>query len=167
MNPCLSRRQTGIVLATLAALVLAIPLSGCALDPNAGGGVLTSNAAKVHVYTPEEQAGMTESGTIPTMLTPSELRAHFENAGKVTKPTGEVNYCDAGLAQLIQARRNEALAAIAQACGGDTKYQIRHEGLGDVKARYVGNFKITPSCNRSKVVVFRCTGAQPKPDMRK
>lgn len=151
----------------LAALLIAIPLSGCALDPNAGGGVLTSNAAKVHIYTPEEQAGMTESGTIPTMLAPSEIRAHFENAGKVTKPTGEVNYCDAGLAQLIQARRNEALTAIAQACGGETKYQIRHEGLGDVKARYVGNLKITPSCNRSKVVVFRCTGAQPKPDMRK
>lgn len=167
MNPSHSKRQIPILFAALAALLLALSLSGCALDPNAAGGILTSNAAKVYIYTPEEQAGMTESGTIPTMLTPSEIRAHFQNAGKVTKPTGEVNYCDAGLAQLIQARRNEALAAIAQACGGETKYQIRHEGLGDVKARYVGNFKITPSCNRSKVVIFRCAGAQPKPDMSK
>jgi hypothetical protein len=148
-------------------LMPALVLCGCALDPNAGGGALTANAALVHIYTAEEQAGMTPEGTIPTMLTPSELRAHFENAGKVTKPTGQVNYCDAGLAQLIQRRRNEALAAVAQACGGETKYEIRHEGLGNVKARYLGNFKLTPDCTRSKVVIFRCTGAQPKPDMRK
>jgi hypothetical protein len=167
MNSSPSGRQVLVTAMALTVLVLAGPLSGCALDPNSGGGMLTSNAAKVHIYTPEEQAGMTTSGTIPTMLTPSELRAHFENAGKVTKPTGEVNYCDAGLAQLIQARRNEALAAIAQACGGESQYQIRHEGLGDVKARYLGNLKLTPSCNRSKVVIFRCTGTQPKPDMRK
>lgn len=140
---------------------------GCALDPNAGGGAFTANAAKAYIYTPEEQAGMTPEGTIPTMLAPSEIRAHFENAGKVTKPTGEVNYCDAGLAQLVQMRRNQALAAIAQACGGDDKYQIRHEGLGNVKARYVGSFQLTPGCTRSKVVIFRCTAAQPKPDLRK
>lgn len=127
----------------------------------------TSNAAKVHIYSPEDQAGMTAEGTIPTMLTPSEIRSHFENAHKVTKPTGEVNYCDAGLAQLIQMRRNEALAAIAQSCGGEAKYQIRHEGLGNVKARHLGNLQLTPGCARSKVVIFRCTGDQPKPDMRK
>lgn len=122
MNPQPRSLRVSFSARTLAVLVLALPLSGCAPDPNAGGGVLTSNAAKVHVYTPEEQAGMTTSGTIPTMLTPSELRAHFENACKASKPTGEVNCCDAGLAQLIQARRNEALAATVQACGGDTRY---------------------------------------------
>jgi hypothetical protein len=157
-----NRRTSGFL-----GLVPALILSGCALDPNAGGGAFTPNAAKAHIYTPEEQAGMTAEGTIPTLLTPSEIRAYMENANKVTKPTGEVNYCDAGLAQLIQMRRNEALAAIAEACGGETKYQIRHEGLGNVKARYLGNFQLTPSCTRSKVVVFRCTGAQPKPEMRK
>ena len=148
-------------------LMLALILSGCAFDPNAGGGAFTTNAAKAYIYTTDEQAGMTPEGTIPTMLTPSEIRAHFENANKVTKPTGEVNYCDAGLAQLVQMRRNEALAAIAEACGGETSYQIRHEGLGNVKARYLGNFHLTPSCTRSKVVIFRCSGAQAKPDMRK
>jgi hypothetical protein len=156
-------RQTFSFFGTLPALIL----SGCALDPNAGGGAFTTNAAKAYIYTPEEQAGMTPEGTMPTMLTPSEIRAHFENSSKATKPTGEVNYCDAGLAQLVQMRRNEALAAIAQACGGEANYQIRHEGLGNVKARYVGNFQLTPSCTRSKVVIFRCTGSQPKPDMRK
>lgn len=154
---------------TFFGLVLAATLSGCAADPNARGGMFSSNAAKAYIYTPEEQAGMTSAGTIPTMLAPSEIREHFENIknNKVTKPTGEVNYCDAGLSQLVQARRNEALAAIAEACGGEDKYRITHEGLGNLKVRYLGNYQLTPSCTRSKVVIFRCTGAQPKPDMRK
>ena len=148
-------------------LALALMLSGCAADPGARGGVLFSNAAKVHIYTPEEQAKMTAEGTIPTMVAPSELRAYFENAKKVTKPTGEVNYCDAGLSSLVQARRNEALAAIDEACGGKDQYSIRHEGLGNIQARYAGKIKLTPACNRSKVIIFRCAGVQPKPDMRK
>ena len=110
---------------------------------------------------------MTSKGVGSTMLLPSEIREAFKNAKKETKPTGEVNYCDAGLSQLVQARRNEALAAIDEACGGKDQYSIRHEGLGNVKARYVGNFQLTPSCTRSKVIIFRCSGAQPKPEMRK
>ncbi|MBX9612303.1 MAG: hypothetical protein K2X51_11845 [Burkholderiales bacterium] len=144
-----------------------VAFAGCAADPGGSGGLLSSNAAKVYIYTPEEQAGMTPEGTMETMMTPSEIRERFKNAGKVTKPTGEVNYCDAGLPQLVQSRRNEALAAIAEACGGDDQYRIRHEGLGNVKARYLGNFKLTPSCTRSKVIIFRCNGVQPKPDSRK
>lgn len=148
-------------------LALAVLLSGCALDPGARTGGLFSNAAKAHIYTPEEQANMTADGTIPTMVAPSELRAYFENAKKATKPTGEVNYCDAGLSSLVQSRRNEALAAIDDACGGKDQYSIRHEGPGHIKAHYAGNIQLTPSCNRSKVIIFRCSGAQPKPDMRK
>ncbi len=144
-----------------------IALASCAVDPNAGGGMFSSNAAKVYIYTPEEQAEMSPNGTIETMITPSEIRERFKNAGKITKPTGEVNYCDAGLAALVQARRNEALASIDQACGGKDQYSIRHEGPGNIKARYLGNVQITPNCNRSRVIIFRCNGEQPKPDMRK
>lgn len=151
----------------LSMLALALMLSGCAVDPGARNGGLFSNAAKVHIYTPEEQANMSAEGTIPTMVAPSELRAYFENAKKSTKPTGEVNYCDAGLSSLVQTRRNEALAAIDEACGGKDQYSIRHEGLGNIQARYVGNIQLTPGCNRSKVIIFRCAGVQPKPDMRK
>jgi hypothetical protein len=140
----------------------ALTISGCAADPNAGGGILTSNAAKVYVYSPEEQAGITPEGTIETMITPSEIRERFKNAGRVTKPTGEVNYCDAGLPLLVQSRRSEALAAVAEACGGQDKVQVRHEGPGNLQARYLGNIKLTPGCTRSRVVIFRCTGAQPK-----
>ncbi len=158
-------RCKGLAIVPLLATMLA--LSACAVDPNAGGGMMTSNASKAYIYTEQEQAGMTAEGTIETMVTPSEIRERFRNAGKVTKPTGEVNYCDAGLPQLVQARRNEALAAIAQACGGPEQYSIRHEGPGNLKARYLGSFKLTPGCTRSKVVIFRCSGVQPKPDMSK
>ena len=151
----------------IALIPLSALIAGCAVDPGARGGGLFSNAAKVHVYTQEEQANMTAEGTIPTMLTPSEIRESFKNAGKVTKPTGEVNYCDAGLSSLVQSRRNEALAAIDDACGGKDQYAIRHEGLGNIKAHYAGGIQLTPGCNRSKVIIFRCSGAQPKPDMRK
>jgi hypothetical protein len=148
-------------------LLPALVLSGCALDPIAGGGLFTSNAAKPHIYTPEEQAGMTPEGTIPTMLAPSELRAYFENKNKTTPPTGEVNFCGAGAAPLIQARRNEALTAIAEVCGGADQYRIRREGPGFVKARYLGSTQLTPSCTNSQAIVFRCSGTQPKPDLRK
>lgn len=158
-----------LALATLAALAALAPIGlvGCAADPIGGGGPLSSNAAQVYIYTAEEQAGMTARGTLPTMTTPSELRELMANAGQVTKPTGEVNYCDAGMASLIQARRNEALAAINSACGGNDQYEIRHEGPGNLKARYLGNIQLTPNCARSKVLIFRCHGAQPKPDLRK
>lgn len=159
----ISKKQT----TNFSMLALAVLFSGCALDPGARNGGLFSNAAKAYIYTPEEQANMTAEGTIPTMVAPSELRAYFENAKKVTKPTGEVNYCDAGLSSLVQSRRNEALAAIDDACGGKDQYSIRHEGPGHIKAHYAGNIQLTPGCNRSKVIIFRCSGAQPKPDMRK
>lgn len=146
---------------------LAVALSGCAVDPNGSGGMFSTNAAKVYIYTSEEKVGMNAEGISGLVLLPSEVRAYVGNKNKVTPPTGEVNYCDAGLGQLIQARRNEALAAIAEACGGPENYRIRREGLGSVKARYAGNFQLTPSCNRSKVIVFKCSGAEPKPDMRK
>lgn len=124
-------------------------LAGCATTGVASSNVLFGNAAKVHIYTPEERSFR------PGMLT--------EQIGA----TGEVNYCNAGLASLIEARRKEALAAVAQACGGEDKYRVRFEGLGNVQARYLGNFQITNSCNRSHVVIFKCTGVEPKPDMSK
>lgn len=145
-------------------------LFGCA-GGVAGGfdSVNFSNTAQVHIYTPEEQNAMTAEGTSPTILLPSEVRAHFEKikAGKNTKPTGVVTYCDAGLAQLIQARRNQVLAAIDGACGGKDQYEIRHEGLGNLKTSHVGSFQVGASCTRSKEVIFRCKGVQPKPSLSK
>ncbi|MFZ2170747.1 MAG: hypothetical protein WAW61_14065 [Methylococcaceae bacterium] len=145
-------------------LVLMATLSGCASGIDSA---LFSNAAKVHIFTPEEQANMTADGAIPTMVTPSEIREYYKNAGKVTKPTGAVNYCGAGMSSLVQSRRNAALAAIDGACGGKDQYTIRREGSGYIQASHVGNVRIGGDCNRPMSIYFRCNGAQPKPEIRK
>ena len=155
---------------TATILFVGAGLTGCAGGVASGfDSVNFSNASQVHIFTPEEQSAMTAEGTIPTMLAPSEIRGHFEKirAGKNTKPTGVVTYCDAGLAQLIQARRSQALAAIDATCGGVDQYEIRHEGLGNLKTQYAGNIQVGASCTRSKAVIFRCNGVQPKPNLKK
>ena len=142
-------------------------LAGCAGGANGIDSALFSNAAKVHIFTPEEQSNMTADGAIPTMVTPSEIREYYKNAGKITKPTGAVNYCGAGLSSLVQSRRNAALAAIDGACGGKDQYTIRREGSGYIQASHVGNVRIGGECNRPMSIYFRCKGVQPKPEISK
>jgi hypothetical protein len=150
-------------------LVIISLLSACASGSGSGGidSVLFSNAAKVYIFTPEEQAEMTPDGAIETMITPSEIRERFKNAGKVTKPTGAVNYCGAGLSSLVQSRRNAALSAIDGACGGKDQYTIRREGPGYIEVSHVGNVRIGGECNRPMSIYFRCKGVQPKPEIPK
>ena len=143
----------------MVALSTAITLVGCASSVD---GALFSNTAKVHIFTAKEQAEMTPDGAIETMITPSEIRERFKNAGKVTKPTGVVNYCGAGLSQLVQSRRNAALEAIDGACGGKDQYTIRREGPGYVEVSHAGNVRIGSDCNRPIGIYFRCNGVQPK-----
>lgn len=144
-------------------------LTGCATGAGGIDSLNFSNAAKVHIFTPEEQAGMTADGAIPTMLAPSEIREHFQKIrdGKNTKPTGAVNYCGAGLSSLVQSRRNAALAAIDGACGGKDQYAIRREGSGYMEVSNAGNVRIGASCNRPMSIYFRCDGVQPTPEIRK
>lgn len=147
-----------------AVLFASLSLAGCASSID---NTLFSNAAKVHLFTPEEQANMTPEGAIQTMITPSEIREYYKNAGKLTKPTGAVNYCGAGLSSLVQSRRNAALAAIDEACGGKDQYSIRREGSGYIEVSRIGNVQIGSSCNRPMSIYFRCNGVQPEPDIRK
>ncbi len=149
------------------ALALSCLLLGCTTSAGGIDSVLFSNAAKVQIFTPEEQANMKADGAIETMITPSEIRERFKNAGKVTKPTGAVNYCGAGLSSLVQSRRNAALAAIDEACGGKDKYTIRREGSGYIEVTHVGDVRIGADCNRPMSIYFRCNGVQPKPDIPK
>jgi hypothetical protein len=147
-------------------LVVSAGLSACAGGVGGSGAIdsaLFSNAAKVHIFTPQEQAEMTPDGAIPTMTMPSEIRERLANAGRVTKPTGAVNYCGAGLTSLVQSRRNTALAAIDGACGGKGEYVIRREGSGYIEVSRVGNVRIGGDCNRPMSIYFRCNGVQPKP----
>ncbi|MES2817562.1 MAG: hypothetical protein V4812_01060 [Pseudomonadota bacterium] len=125
------------------ALLAAFVLAGCASTQN------------VHLYTPEEQAGMTADGAISTMLTPSELREYFETAGKVVKPTGHVSYCNAGV--MSGSARSTALKTIDGVCGGTGQYSIvRAVPMLDAVSTAVGT-----SCTRSEMIIFRCDSAQP------
>lgn len=118
-------------------------VSGCATGQN------------IHLYTPQEQAGMTADGAIATMLTPSELQEYFENAGKVIKPTGHVSYCNAGV--MSGSARSKALNAINGVCGGTGQFSIvRAVPMLDAVSTAVGT-----SCTRSEMIIFRCEGMQP------
>lgn len=143
----------------LVILSASIVLAGCASGID---GAMFNNAAKVHIFTPEEQAGMTPDGAIETMITPSEIRERFKNAGKVTKPTGAVNYCAAGISQLVVSRRNAALDAIDATCGGKNQYKIRRESAGYIEVSHLGNVRIGSDCNRPVAIYFRCNGVQPQ-----
>lgn len=148
-------------------LFASIALAGCASGSAGVDSALFSNAAQVHIFTPEEQSQMSPDGAMETMITPSEIRERFKNAGKVTKPTGAVNYCGAGVSPLVQSRRNAALAAIDGACGGNEQYSVRREGPGYMEVSHVGNVRIGASCTRPMSIYFRCNGVQPKPEISK
>ena len=126
------------------ALFTTTALVGCASGQN------------VHIYTPEEQAGMTADGAIATMLTPSELRSHFENTGKIAKPTGHVSYCNAGV--MSGSARSDALATIGGVCGGADQFTI----VRAVPMLDAVNTAVGTSCTRSEMIIFRCDGIQPK-----
>ena len=127
------------VLASLAAMMLAGPASGQA----------------VHLYTPEELAGISADGSIATMTTPSELRELFENGGKVPKPTGHVTYCNAGL--MGRGARAKAMKAISNTCGGANRFTVLRAGpMVDAVKTFVGT-----SCVRSEMITFRCESSPP------
>lgn len=108
-------------------------------------------AQETHLYTPEEQAGMTEDEVMSTMTTPSELREYFENANK-PKPTGRVAYCNAGI--MGRGARARALEKINATCVGAEKTTILRAGpMVDDVSTFVGT-----NCKRSEMIVFRCGG---------
>jgi len=114
----------------------------------------SANAQQLHLYSKEEQAGMSHDGSIATMTTPSEIRELFENAGKTPKPTGHITYCNAGL-QGIGARAR-ALEAVGKVCGGSRNVQVLRAGpMVDAVKTVLGG-----KCVRSEMIVFRCDSAQ-------
>lgn len=131
-------------LKSVTALFSVLALAGCASNSN------------VHLYTAEEQAGMTADGAIATMLTPSELQDYFENSGKVVKPTGHISYCNAGL--LSGSARSDALMTIAGVCGGADQFTV----VRAVPMLDPVNTAVGTSCTRSETIIFRCHGAQAK-----
>jgi hypothetical protein len=125
-----------------ALVFVSIVLWGCA--GSTSNPVFNSSAEQAYIYSPSEN---TRSLGQP----PAKVGA-----------TGEVRYCSAGMPQLVQSRKKNALAAIAQVCGGEDKYSITGELMSDATGSLMG---IAVKCegNAGRAVIFKCKGAQPKP----
>lgn len=86
----------------------------------------------------------------------SELeKSHrFGGASYQVGATGEVQYCNAGLPQLVESRRQDALKEISQICNGN--YYVTAETDSTMLGSYAGNIALTPSCNRGRTIIFKC-----------
>lgn len=122
-------------------MVGVIFLSGCA-----GGTtnpVFNSSVKKAYIYAP---------GEADTLGLPS----------KFSKATGEVRYCSSGMVQLVQERKKEALAGIAEACGGEDKYGIIDELQADATGKFMG-VDVKCNGNAGRAIYFKCKGTKPRP----
>jgi hypothetical protein len=121
-----------------------------------GASLAGCSSPSLHMYSPDEQAKMNSDGTLQTIITPSELRDTFKNAGKIPKPTGQITYCNAGL--LSGAARSDALKSIDQACGGNGQYTILSARplIDPIRTSFGAN------CTRSEAIIFRCNGVNLK-----
>lgn len=122
-------------------ILLVLSLAGCA-----GGTtnpVFNSSVKKAYIYAP---------GEADTLGLPA----------KFSKATGEVRYCASGMVQLVQERKNEALAGIAETCGGEDKYGIIDELQADATGKFMG---VEVQCigNAGRAIYFKCKGTKPKP----
>lgn len=113
-------------------------LTGCA--GGTSNPVFNTSAQKAYIYSPSENT-----------------------SGPAKGATGEVRYCGAGMPPLVQERKKNALAAAAQACGGENNYAILGESqTDDAPATFMG---VAVQCTgfAGRIVYFKCKGAQPQP----
>ena len=96
------------------------------------------------------------------IYSPEENRSGSGVPREMVGATGEVRYCASGMATLVQSRKQEALAAVAQACGGEDKYAITGELMSDATGKFMG---VAVKCvgNAGRALIFKCTGAKPRP----
>ena len=123
-------------------LALLILLSACA--GGTGNPIFNSSVKKAYIYSPVEVKAL-------------GLGAKF------AKATGEVRYCAAGMPALVQSRKSEALAGIAEACGGKDKYAIIDELQTDgATGKFMG---VDVQCTgfAGRIVYFTCKGVKPRP----
>lgn len=122
-------------------VVALLLLGGCA-----GGTVnpiFNSSVKKAYIYAP---------GEADALGLPS----------KFSKATGEIRYCASGMVQLVQERKKEALAGIAEACGGEDKYGIIDELQADATGKFMG-VDVKCNGNAGRAIYFKCKGAKPRP----
>lgn len=119
-----------------------LALAGCA--GGTGNPILNTAVKKAYIYAPGENS---DGVGVPPI---------------VVGATGEVRYCASGMAQLVQARKKEALAAAADACGGEDKYAVMGEMMADATGSFMG-VDVKCAGNAGRALVFKCLGAKPQP----
>ena len=123
-------------------VALLLVLVGCA--GSTGNPIFNSSVKKAYIYSPVEVKAL-------------GLGAKF------SKATAEVRYCAAGMPTLVQSRKNDALAGIAEACGGEDKYAIIDELPTDgATGKFLG---VDVQCTgfAGRIIYFTCKGAKPRP----
>ena len=120
-------------------LLVAGLVSACA--GGTANPVLNTSVKKPHIYAPGE------AGTLG--LPPA-----------FSKATGEVRFCSAGA--VGEARRQEALKAVAEACGGEDKYSVISELMADATGSFMG-VDVKCAGNSGRAIYFICKGAKPAP----
>ncbi len=90
------------------------------------------------------------------------IYSSHEPTSIVKGATGEQSYCAHGLPQLVQDRKKQAYANIAEACGGDDKYAILDELSGNAHTVALG---VETGCAgfAGRVIYFKCKGTKPTP----
>ena len=125
---------------------------------------ISSAMALMGVFVLAGCAGGTANPVFNTSAQKAYIYSQHENSSGVAKgATGEVRYCGAGMPPLVQERKKNALAAAAQACGGEDKYAITGESqTDDAPATFMG---VTVQCTgfAGRIMYFKCKGAQPQP----
>ena len=127
---------------SLASVMAVALLAGCAGSTT--NPIFNSSAEKVYIYSPEENR---RGSGVPAAMVGA---------------TGEVRYCASGMATLVQSRKQQALAAVAAACGGEDKYSLTGELMTDATGSFMG---VAVQCvgNAGRAIIFKCSGAKPSP----
>ena len=117
-----------------------IILAGCA--GGASNPVFNTAAQKAYIYSASENTNRSAPGY---------------------GATGEVRYCGAGMPPLVQERKKNALAAAAQACGGENNYAIIDEVQTDNAPATLMGVAVQCTGFAGRIVYFKCKGTQPRP----
>lgn len=119
-------------LSILTGIVVAAALAGCA-----------GTAPQAHIYSAVEK---------------QQMRGSLGMSSAQLGATGEARYCKQGHPSQASAQKQQALANIANACGGEDKYFIIEEQQASV--RFHGAMGVETACTLGdgRVIYFKCKG---------
>ncbi len=118
-----------VIFSSVASAVL---VTGCA-----------GTAPKAHVYSPFEK---------------QQMRGSLGMSSAQLGATGEAKYCIHGLPSQAAAQKQQALANIANACGGEDKYSIIEEQKASVRFHAAMGVETACDLGNGRVIYFKCSG---------